>query len=131
MLGNAAMSSEDYTSARGYFVESLQVAEELGQTRDMVGLLLEVANTLAAAGDVEQAIEMAATAFAHPASAQNTTFAIKSTRDRAEALRASTASEIGPETVEVAWERGLAADFDGVVVRLIESAPKEESASFS
>ena len=97
----------------------------------MVGILLDVANTLAASGETEQAAEMAATAFAHPASAHNTTFSIEAIRDRAEALRSSTASEIGLEAAEAAWERGLAADFDGVVARLIESAPKVKSVSFA
>jgi predicted ATPase/class 3 adenylate cyclase len=130
MLGNAAMDSEDYPAALGYFIESMQVVEELSQTRDIVGILLDVASTLTAAGDAELATEMAATAYAHPASAQSTTFSIEAIRDRAETLRSLTESQIGLDAAQAAWERGLAADFDIVVANLIESTPNVNTVSF-
>ena len=99
------------------------MSEELGRTIDRVSALVDLALTLAATGETGQALEIAATAFAHPLSDQITIWDGTPVRSRALALRSSLEEAITPEESESAWARGLAADFDHLVTNLIEASP--------
>jgi tetratricopeptide (TPR) repeat protein len=124
-LGITARSQEDCASAWAYFLESMQLSEELGSTTDLVGILIDLAVTLSVAGETEQALEMAATAFAHPLSIQITVMNTEPMHSRAEALRSSIANTIASDVAEAAWRRGLASDFDSLVANLIETSSWE------
>jgi predicted ATPase/class 3 adenylate cyclase len=119
-LGLTAIALEDFTSAQGYLVESMRVSEELGSTREIASALVDLAVTWSASGEVQKALELAATASAHPLSDQNTIWNIEPVRDRAAALRSSLEGAITPEAAQAAWQRGEAANFERVVAGLIE-----------
>ena len=72
VLGITARSLEDYAPARAYLQESIRVAEELGGKTDITSALVDLALTMSADGQTEQALELAATAYAHPLSDQIT-----------------------------------------------------------
>ncbi|MDH3557391.1 MAG: hypothetical protein OES18_16230, partial [Deltaproteobacteria bacterium] len=91
---------------------------------DNVSALVDLALTLAAKGEMEQALEMAATAYAHPLSGQNTIWNTEPVKERAEALRSQLKREITPEEAAAAWQRGLVADYDRVVAGLLETSPR-------
>ena len=123
-LGITARSLEDYTSAEAYLLESMQASVELGGRIDNVSALVDLALTLSAKGEMEQALEMAATAYAHPLSGQNTIWNTEPVKERAEALRSQLKREITPEEAAAAWQRGLVADYDRVVAGLLETSPR-------
>jgi len=120
-LGVTAIALEDLDAAQAYCLESMRVSEELGETTENVGALVDLAKILSATGETTQALEMAATAFAHPLSVHVTILNREPIRERAEALRASLAGAVPPEQAEAAWQRGLAADFDRVLADLLDT----------
>lgn len=120
-LGITARILEDYDSAEAHLLQSLKVSDELGATVDNVSALVDLALTLSAKGETESALEMAATACAHPLGGQNTIWNTEPVRERAEALRLSLDGVIAPEEAAAAWQRGLAADFDRVIANLIDT----------
>ncbi len=128
-LGIAARSLADCDSAWAYLVESMQLSEELGGSTDLVSALVDLAITLSAMGETERALEMAATAFAHPLSGQITIWNTEPMRSRAEALRSSLEGAIAPDAAELAWQRGLSADFDALAASLIETSYWEIAAN--
>lgn len=71
-------------------------------------------------GKSRLAIELAATASAHPLSHQNTPFIMEPIRSRAEAVRQSLEGAVEPEAAKAAWKRGLAADIERVVADLVD-----------
>ncbi len=121
-LGITARAMGDRDSAWVYLVESVQLSEELGGSTDLVSALVDLAITLSEAGQTERALEMAATAFAHPLSVQITVWNTEPIRSRAEALRAALEGAIAPDAAEAAWQRGLTADFDALAASLIEGS---------
>ena len=121
------MTLEDYTAAQGYLIESLHVIEEIGAIREKVAVLVDLAAALAADGQPENALAMAATAYAHPLSYQNAGWNMDSIRSRAQELQASLAGSLEPDEAAAAWHRGLVADFDSVVAFLIESGIREKA----
>ena len=117
-LGGAAMMLEDFASAGDYFLESLKVSEETGQLREMVGALTDIASALAADGRADEALALAATAFAHHASDQVTVLNQTPISERAEDICQSVSATNQADSA--AWDRGLAANFDEVVSSLLE-----------
>ena len=84
--------------------------------------------TLAATGQAAAALEMAATAYIHPLSAQTSVVDKQTVRAHAEAVRDAVAGQLEPEVAAAAWERGLAADFDSVVAEIIDSVSSPKAA---
>ena len=119
-LAHVSMALEDYGAARRYILESLEVSEELGSIGEQISSLVDLASVQARVGQPEAALELAATAYAHPLSHQNTPFIIEPIRSRADAVRQSLESALKPERAAAAWERGLAADVERVVADLVD-----------
>ena len=126
-LANISMASEDYPAAKRFILESLQVTEELGSTAEQISSLVDLASVAAAEGRPQEALELAATAYAHPLSHQNTPFNMEPIRSRAEAVQRSLDGVLKREQATGAWNRGLTADFDKVVTNLIDSRSKEQT----
>jgi tetratricopeptide (TPR) repeat protein len=125
LLYIVSMALEDYAAAQGYLMESLHVIEEIGAVREKVAVLVDLAAALAADGQPEGALEMAATAFAHPLSYQNTGWNMDPISSRAEEIKRSLEGVLDPAKAAAAWNRGLAANFDSVVAILIETGARE------
>lgn len=127
-LANISMALEDYPAAKRFILESLQVTEELGSTAEQISSLVDLASVAAAEGRPQEALELAATAYAHPLSHQNTPFNMEPIRSRAEAVQRSLHGVLKRGQATAAWNRGLTADFDEFVTELIDSRSKQQTA---
>ena len=130
-LGITARAQEDYDSARAYLQESMRVAEELGGKTEIASALVDLDLIYSATGQADQALELAATAYARPLSAHIIIWNSEPVRARALALRSSVEGTVSPEASLAAWQRGLEADFDRVVANLIETSTKVETAQIA
>ncbi len=68
-LGEAKLAAGDPTGAQRAFVESLSAAERTGMVPEMLATVVSIAKTMAASGNVGEAIEMLAMVEAEPDSA--------------------------------------------------------------
>ena len=89
-LGMVALMEKDPEQAQQFFLKSLRISQECGQTREMLASLLELANVHVALGNLDEALGLLAVVLNHPASDQNSlnTNRSESLRDAAEKLRA-------------------------------------------
>lgn len=67
-LGDTALAMGDSTLAMGYYLESLAMAFDLGQTREMLGAMARIAQTKVAMGASEEAAEILTTIISDPLS---------------------------------------------------------------
>jgi hypothetical protein len=69
-MGRAAAASGKLLSAEGYYLESLDTSYDLGQTREMLATMLELARVRADEGDTRSAAEILGTILGDPAGSQ-------------------------------------------------------------
>jgi predicted ATPase/predicted Ser/Thr protein kinase len=113
VLGDAACGLGDLPKARRYHHHALEVVTEIAQTFLIPRSLVGVAAILAAEGQKERALELLALFIHHPLSFQ-------STKTRAAPLIAELESELPPDVVAAAWERGRARDLEATVAELLD-----------
>ena len=69
-LGVVFSEMSDFESADSEFLRSLAISEEIGQTREILHTLCDIADVRAQLGDREEAVRLIAAAFGNPASTQ-------------------------------------------------------------
>jgi predicted ATPase/class 3 adenylate cyclase len=120
-LGMVALMEEDPEQAQQFFLKSLHISQECGQTREMLASLLELANVQVAMGNLDEALGLLAVVLNHPASDQNSlnTNRSESLRDAAEKLRAQIETQLDRALYKWAWEGGKRQRLSDVVSHLL------------
>jgi molybdopterin-biosynthesis enzyme MoeA-like protein len=120
-LGMVALMENDPEQAQQFFLKSLRISQECGQTREMLASLLELANVHVALGNFDEALELLAVVLNHPASGQNSlnTNRSESLRDAAEKLREKIESQLDRSLYQSAWENGQKQRLADVVSHLL------------
>jgi predicted ATPase/DNA-binding SARP family transcriptional activator len=134
-LGDVAFYLGEVEQAERYFRLSLEVSEETGQTREMLGTLYDLARVWAAQGNQAEAVEVLAVVLHHPLSILPLFLRTEGTilREAAERFRSSLEADLAPETYQAAWARGLALQLEAVVANLLRevvTAPKPQGLGF-
>jgi tetratricopeptide (TPR) repeat protein len=121
-LGRAVFGLGDYQAAELCFYRVLTLASEAQRLPLVLEALSGFAHLSARMGEPERALELLTLVLSHPASAQEC-------RDRAARLQAELTTELSPEVVGAAQERGRARDLDAMVAELLAELGQEEQDS--
>jgi predicted ATPase len=107
-LGMIALMEKDPGQAQPFFLKSLRISQECGQTREMLSSLLDLTDVYIAQGNLDDALELLAVVLNHPASEQSTLNLNRPgrLRDAAEKLRSKIESQLDQSLYQSAWERG-------------------------
>jgi len=111
-LGNVACVLGELERSRQYLPQALEDTTKSGMRPTALSALVGLAHLSAEEGDPDQAVELLALAFHHPASAQVM-------KDRAQDLLTRLESELPPEAFAEAMERGRARDLEATVQGLL------------
>ena len=120
-LGMVALMENDPEQAQQFFLKSLNISQECGQTREMLASLLELASVHVALGNLHESLGLLAVVLNHPASDQNSlnTNRSETLRDAAEKLRAQVESQLDRSLYQWAWEAGQRQRLADVVSHLL------------
>ena len=120
-LGMVTLMEKDLEGAQQFFLKSLRISQECGQTREMLASLLELANVHVAQGNLDEALGLLAVVLNHPASDQNSLNTNRSEplRDAAEKLRAEIESQLDRSSYQSTWESGQKRRLADVVARIL------------
>jgi hypothetical protein len=118
-LGNASFAAEAYREAEDYYLQSLAISDEIGQTREMLATCYDIARVRAVTGGIGEAVQLLGTVLNHPAREQRGQFRPATIREDAERLRMELKRALDPETYAAAWQQGEAAELDAVVAELL------------
>jgi tetratricopeptide (TPR) repeat protein len=118
-LGTASLLELDFQQARQYFIKSLQISQECGQTREMLSSLLDLASVHLAQGNLNDALGFTAIVLNHPASDQNSLNRPGFLRDDAEKLRAQIETRLDHAHFQSAWESGQKQKLADVVTQIL------------
>ncbi len=120
-LGDIALYLGELEQAEQYFRLSLEISEETGQIREMLGTLYDVARVRNAQGKKAEAVQLLAVVLNHPlrelASLLRTERNILS--EAAEQLRVSLETELELGIFEAAWRRGEKLPLETAVTELL------------
>ena len=118
-LGTASLLEHDFQQAQGFFIKSLEISQECGQTREMLSSLLDLASVDIARGNMNDALGLLAIVLKHPASDQNSLNRPGFLRDDAEKLRAQVETQLDASLYQSAWEAGQRQRLSDVVSHLL------------
>jgi tetratricopeptide (TPR) repeat protein len=123
-LGLVSYLLEEFEEAEGYYLRSLRIGYQNGQTREVLGDLKNIARIWTSLLKGTEAIHLLAVVLRYPASVQKQhgTFTQTSIHDDAEQLRAELEAELPPEDYAAAWQRGQALELEAVVDEMLEQA---------
>lgn len=118
-LGDAAAGVGDFEVSTGHYRESLELSYDLGQVREMLGVLTNIARVRGSSGAPEEAVELLSTILADPTGSQQLPMQPASIHAIAEEVRAEYAAELEPADYAAAVERGRAQTTEAVVEELL------------
>jgi len=117
--GTAALLDREVEQAQQFFIKSLRISQECGQTREMLAGLLDLASVHMAQGNLDNALELLAVVLKHPASDQSSLNRPGFLRDDAEKLRVQIESRLDHSLYQAAWERGQKQNLADVVAQIL------------
>jgi hypothetical protein len=117
--GTVALMENEPQLAQQFFMKSLRISQECGQTREMLASLLDLASVRIAEGNKGNALELLAVVLKHPASDQNSLNHPQPLRDEAETLRAQIESQMDQSSYRSAWETGQRQRLADVVAQFL------------
>ncbi len=118
-LGMASLLEHDFQQAQQFFIKSLQISQECGQTREMLSSLLDIVGVYLTQGKLDDALGLIAIVLNHPASGQHSMKRPGLLRDEAEQLRAQIESQLDPSLYQSAWESGQRQRLAEVVAQIL------------
>jgi len=118
-LGTAALLEHDVQQAEQFFIKSLRISQECGQTREMLSSILDLASVHMAQGNPDDALQLLAIVLNHPASGQNSLNRPQFLRDDAEKLRGQIESQLDQSHYQLAWETGQKNRLADVVTQIL------------
>lgn len=118
-LGTVALLEKEIAQAEQFFLRSLRISQESGQTREMLASLRDLASVYMAYGNLDDALRLLAVVLKHPASDQNSLNRPERLRDEAEKLRMQIERELDMASYRFAWEGGQNQRLADVVTRIL------------
>ena len=118
-LGTASLLENEYQQAQQFFIKSLRISQECGQTREMLSSLLDLASVYLAQDNLSDALALTAIVLKHPASDQNSLNRPGFLRGDAEKLRAQIESQLDHSSYQAAWEAGQKQKLPKVVTQIL------------
>jgi predicted ATPase/class 3 adenylate cyclase len=118
-LGTTALLEHEVERAQQYFMKSLRISQECGQTREMLASLLDLAGVNIAQGNLDNALQLLAIVLHHPASDQNSLNRPGFLRDEAEKLRSQIEGQLDQPVYQSAWETGQRQRLTEVVTQIL------------
>ena len=118
-IGDVEFLLHEFKEAEHHFLESLQISQDIGQTREMLGTLFDLAKLRAATQREKQAVEILAVVIPHPASNQRSLFKEGITQEISESLRGELEEKLNPDEYTAAWERGKKQDLENIIIKLL------------
>ena len=118
-LGMASLLEHDFQQAEQFFIKSLRISQECGQTREMLSSLLDLASVYHAQGNLNDALGLIAIVSNHPASDQNSLNRPGFLRDDAEKLRVQIETQLDPSLYLSAWGAGQKQKLADVVTKIL------------
>jgi tetratricopeptide (TPR) repeat protein len=118
-LGEASTSMREFADAERHYLDSLQMAYDLGQDREMLGVLMSLARIWAETGSVERAVQVLTTVANHPAATQQLPFQPSSIHVVAAEMRRTLAEDLTHEALDAATTSGNARTTSAVVRGLL------------
>ncbi len=119
-LGHVALLMGDPLEAERCYLHSLAISEEIGQTRELVETLFDIAQARAAQGKKEEAIRLIALVLSHPASAQYSLFGHRHLQEEAKLLSRELEADLGSTVYETTLPGDRSLDFEAVVSNLLQ-----------
>jgi predicted ATPase/class 3 adenylate cyclase len=125
-LGNVSQSLGEIAEAEEYYMQSLSITNETGQTTDTLATLVQLARVWTAQGPESrispaQAVETLAVVIEHPAADQHAPYEPANTiREEAEQLRAELEETLPADVYAEAWVHGQTLELDALVATLLE-----------
>ena len=108
-------------------VENLAIAEEIGQTREMVETLFDIAQARAAQGQKEEAVRLTALVLSHSASTQYSLFGHRHLQEEAKLLGKELEADLGSAVFETTLPGDRSLDFEVVVSNLLQPEQGEQA----
>lgn len=121
-LGDSAAAMEEFDSSMRNYRDSLELSADLGQSREMLGVLTNIAKVRAAMGDSAGAIELLSTILADPAGSQQLALQPAPIHAMAAELRDAIANEMEPAARAAATQRGQEQTTEFAVKTLLAEA---------
>jgi len=118
-LGTVALLENEVAQAQQFFLKSLRISQECGQTREILASLRDLANVHIAQGNLDDALKLLAVVLNHPASEQNSLNRPERLRDEAEKLRAQIETQLERPVYQSAWETGQRQRLADVVTQIL------------
>ena len=118
-LGTVALLEKEIAQAELFFIRSLRISQESGQTREMLASLRDLAIVHMAHGNLESALKLLAVVLKHPASDQNSLNRPERLRDEVEKLRIQIEGELDASSYRSAWEAGQNQRLSDLVTRIL------------
>jgi tetratricopeptide (TPR) repeat protein len=118
-LGTVALLENDVVEAEQFFIKSLRISQECGQTREMLASLRDLANVYIAQGNLDGALRLLAVVLNHPASDQNSLNRPERLRDEAEKLRVQVETRLDHSLYQPTWETGQRQRLADVVAQIL------------
>jgi tetratricopeptide (TPR) repeat protein len=126
-LGHVALLMGDPLEAELCYLHSLGISEEIGQTREMVETLFDIAQARAAQGKKEEAVRLTALVLSHPASAQHSLFGHRHLQEEAKLLRKELEADLAPKVYKTALSSDRSLDFEAVVSNLLQPEQRNQA----
>jgi len=117
--GTVALLEQDVQQAEQFFIKSLRISQECGQTREMLASVLDLASVHIAQGNLDNALQLLTIVIKHPASDQNSLNHPGRLRDEAEEMRVQVESQLDPPRYQLAWEYGQQQSLADVVAQIL------------
>ncbi len=118
-LGNTSYWLNDYREAEAYFLQSLNISDEIGHTREMLATLSDIARVWAVRQRGGEALGLLAIILRHPAREQHGLLRPVTIQEDAEQLRVELEAALTPEEYEGAWRQGQAAELDDIIAKML------------
>lgn len=118
-LGTASLLEHDFQQAKQFFIKSLRISQECGQTREMLSSLLDLASVYHAQGNLNDALGLIAIVSNHHASDQNSLNRPGFLRDDAEKLRVQIETQLDPSLYQSVLEAGQKQNLAEVVAQIL------------
>ena len=120
-LGDANLAAERWEDAEAALVQAIDVAEQMGMVRDMLGMITKVGIARAALGRETEAVELLATVCADPLSVHQPFSANVPIRDSAMAALGDLEVTLSEADYSAAHARGTSRPYEVVAKELMDS----------
>jgi predicted ATPase/class 3 adenylate cyclase len=128
-LGNVSFQLGNHSEAEDYYLQSLGISDETGQTREMLATLYDLAQLRAATDRTSEAVELLASILQHPGRFQHGLFRRATIEEDAEMLRGELENQLDSGTYAAAWKRGAGCDLQNAVDEVLAADFHENHSS--